>query len=63
MGGSTLALGGGGVDGLHNLEPTLGVLLWLETVAVPGITVGPITHQQLPRTLNCLDYPEKTILI
>ena len=39
---------------LCNPDSKLGVLRWLETVALPGLAVPGITHQQLLRTLDAL---------
>ena len=35
-------------------DSKLGVLRWLETVALPGVDVTRITHQQLLRSMDAL---------
>ncbi|MBU2721199.1 IS1634 family transposase, partial [Acidithiobacillus ferridurans] len=35
-------------------ESKLGVLRWVETVALPDVTVTAITHQQLLRSMDAL---------
>ena len=35
-------------------DSKLGVLRWLETVALPGVDVTKITHQQLLRSMDAL---------
>ena len=35
-------------------ESKLGVLRWLETVSLPGVTAGDLTHQQLLRSMDAL---------
>ena len=35
-------------------DSKLGVLRWLETVSLPGITAGDLTHQQLLRSMDAL---------
>ena len=35
-------------------ESKLGVLRWLETVSLPGISAGTLTHQQLLRSMDAL---------
>jgi transposase len=39
---------------LCNPESKLGVLRWLETVALPGVEIKEITHQQLLRSMDAL---------
>lgn len=39
---------------LCNPDSKLGVLRWLETVALPGIEIKEITHQQLLRSMDAL---------
>lgn len=39
---------------LCNPDSKLGVLRWLETVAIPGLEVKAITHQQLLRSMDAL---------
>jgi len=39
---------------LCNPDSKLGVLRWLETVAIPGLEVKAVTHQQLLRSMDAL---------
>jgi transposase len=39
---------------LCNPDSKLGVLRWLETVAIPGVKTSAITHQQLLRSMDAL---------
>lgn len=39
---------------LCNPDSKLGVLRWLETVAIPGLEVKSVTHQQLLRSMDAL---------
>lgn len=43
-------------------ESKLGVLRWLETVAVPGLDPQTVTHTRLPRAMDLLDTHQERIM-
>ena len=43
---------------LRDPNSNLGVLRWLQTVALPDIPVASVTHQQLQRSMDALMSPQ-----
>ena len=46
---------------LYDPDSKLGVLRWLQTVALPDMAISSVTHQQLFRTMDALSYQQERV--